>query len=76
MADFSGYQKYYGPQTKMVKEGSRNIHYNLPDMAPHPVRKLLGRARYMPKGFRWPVLVFAALVLGGGALFSATMDLR
>jgi Trk K+ transport system NAD-binding subunit len=44
-------------------------------MAPHPVRKLLGRARYMLKEFRWPMLVFATLVLGGGALFSATMDL-
>ena len=44
-------------------------------MAPHPLRKLTGRARYLLKEFRWPMLVFAALVLGGGALFSATMDL-
>ena len=44
-------------------------------MSPRPIRKLLGRARYMLKEFRWPMLVFAALVLGGGALFSATMDL-
>lgn len=44
-------------------------------MPPHPLRKLMGRARYLLKEFRWPMLVFAALVLGGGALFSATMDL-
>jgi len=44
-------------------------------MSPHPIRKLLGRARYLLKEFRWPMVVFAALVLGGGALFSATMDL-
>jgi len=29
----------------------------------------------MLREFRWPMMVFAALVLGGGALFSATMDL-
>ncbi len=57
----------------MVKGGSRFIYYNLPVMAPHPVRKLLGRARYMLREFRWPMLVFAGLVLGGGALFSITM---
>jgi Trk K+ transport system NAD-binding subunit len=44
-------------------------------MAPHPIRKLLGRGRYMLREFRWPMLVFISLVLGGGALFSATMNL-
>ena len=43
-------------------------------MAPHPIRKLLGRGRYMLREFRWPLLVFATLVLGGGALFSWTMN--
>jgi Trk K+ transport system NAD-binding subunit len=28
----------------------------------------------MLREFRWPILVFASLVLGGGALFSATME--
>lgn len=60
----------------MVNGGPRNIDYNLPAMSPHPVRKLLGRAKYMLREFRWPMLVFAGLVLGGGALFSATMEPR
>jgi voltage-gated potassium channel len=59
----------------MVNEGSGFIYYNLPDMAPHPIRKLLGRGKYMLREFRWPMLVFATLVLGGGALFATTMDL-
>jgi len=59
----------------MVNGGSRIIDYNLPDMRPHPVRKLLGRGKYMLREFRWPMLVFASLVLGGGALFSTTMKL-
>lgn len=59
----------------MVNEGSPIIYYNPPDMSGRTIRKLLGRARYMLREFRWPMLVFATLVLGGGALFSSTMDL-
>jgi voltage-gated potassium channel len=44
-------------------------------MSPHPLRKLQGRARYMFKEFRWPLLVFAGLVLLAGALFSRTMNI-
>jgi len=44
-------------------------------MSPHPVRKLLGRGRYMLKEFRWPLIVFAGLVFLGGALFSKTMHI-
>ena len=44
-------------------------------MSHHPIQKLLGRARYMLREFRWPMLVFASLVLGGGALFSRTMHI-
>jgi len=44
-------------------------------MSPHPLRKLLGRARYMLKEFRWPLVVFGALVVLGGALFSKTMNI-
>jgi Trk K+ transport system NAD-binding subunit len=43
-------------------------------MSPHPIRKMLGRGRYLLREFRWPMLVFASLVLGGGTLFSATME--
>src|SRR6185295_16072062 len=44
-------------------------------MSPHPLRKLLGRARYMLKEFRWPLVVFGALVILGGALVSKTMSI-
>lgn len=54
----------------------RNIYYNFGDMASGSrLMKLVRRGRYMAREFRWPMLVFAGLVLGGGALFSATMDL-
>ena len=44
-------------------------------MSPHPLRKLLGRGRYMFREFRWPLIVFGALVLVAGALFSRTMNI-
>lgn len=37
--------------------------------------KLLRRGRYIFREFRWPMTVFALLVLGGGLLFSRTMNL-
>ena len=37
--------------------------------------KLLRRGRYLLREFRWPLVVFAALVLLGGALLSKTMHL-
>src|SRR5436190_5444197 len=40
-----------------------------------PLRKLMGRARYMLKEFRWPLVVFGGLVLAAGALFSRTMNI-
>ena len=59
----------------MVNGGARNIDYNSPAMSPHPIRKLAGRGKYMLREFRWPLVVFGALVILGGALFSATMKL-
>jgi Trk K+ transport system NAD-binding subunit len=44
-------------------------------MSARTLRKLLGRARYIIREFRWPLVVVAALVTLGGALFSRTMDL-
>ena len=40
-----------------------------------PLHKLMGRARYMLREFRWPLVVFGALVLLAGALFSKTMNI-
>ena len=37
----------------MVKGGPRIIYYNLPDMSPHPIRKMMGRGRYLLREFRW-----------------------
>src|SRR5262245_31639425 len=42
-------------------------------MSAHPLRRLLGRGKYMLREFRWPLVVFGGLVLLGGALFSQTM---
>jgi voltage-gated potassium channel len=44
-------------------------------MSPHPIRRLVGRGKYMIREFRWPLVVFAGLVLLAGALFSRTMDI-
>ncbi|HEV3026462.1 MAG TPA: NAD(P)-binding protein, partial [Planctomycetota bacterium] len=44
-------------------------------MSVRALPKLLGRIRYILREFRWPLVVFAALVLLGGALFSGTMHL-
>ncbi|HVR83462.1 MAG TPA: NAD-binding protein [Planctomycetota bacterium] len=44
-------------------------------MSVRALPKLLGRIRYILREFRWPLVVFAALVLLGGALFSRTMQL-
>ncbi len=60
---------------KMVGRGAGNIDYNSPDMPVRALSKLLGRVRYILREFRWPLLVFAALVLLAGALFSRTMHL-
>ncbi|MBV8879697.1 MAG: potassium channel protein [Planctomycetaceae bacterium] len=43
-----------------------------------PVRALLklpGRIRYILREFRWPLIVVAALILLGGAIFSKSMNL-
>jgi Trk K+ transport system NAD-binding subunit len=39
------------------------------------LRKLMGRARYLLREFRWPLVVFGGLVLLAGALFSKTMNI-
>jgi voltage-gated potassium channel len=39
------------------------------------LRKLVGRARYLLREFRWPLVVFVGLVLAAGALFSRTMHI-
>jgi voltage-gated potassium channel len=39
------------------------------------IRKILRRARYLVREFRWPLLVFAGIVLLAGALFSRSMNL-
>ena len=44
-------------------------------MSVHAIRKFLRRARYIAREFRWPLLVFATIVLLAGALFSRTMQL-
>jgi voltage-gated potassium channel len=44
-------------------------------MSVHAIRKFLRRARYIVREFRWPLLVFATIVLLAGALFSRTMQL-
>jgi Trk K+ transport system NAD-binding subunit len=44
-------------------------------MSPHPIRRLVGRGKYMLREFRWPLCVFAGLVLLAGALFSTTMHI-
>lgn len=58
----------------MVKGEAGNIYYNSPAMSPHPIRKFVGRGKYMLREFRWPLIVFLGLVLLGGALFSRTMN--
>jgi voltage-gated potassium channel len=60
---------------KMVGSGPPIIYYNCPVMSPAAIPKFIRRARYILREFRWPLLVFAALVLGGGALFSQSMHL-
>jgi voltage-gated potassium channel len=60
---------------KMVGRAAGGIDYNSPDMSVRGFSKLLGRARYILHEFRWPLVVVAALVLLGGALFSTTMQL-
>ena len=59
----------------MVKGASRIIDYNSTDMSRPPMMKLLRRGRYLLREFRWPLIVFATLVLLGGALLSKTMHL-
>lgn len=44
-------------------------------MSPATFPKLLRRARYILREFRWPLIVVAVLVLGGGTLFSRSMHL-
>ncbi len=44
-------------------------------MSVHAIRKVLRRARYLAREFRWPLTVFASIVLLAGALFSRTMHL-
>jgi len=44
-------------------------------MSGFPIRKTLRRARYLAREFRWPLLVFALIVLLAGALFSRSMNL-
>jgi len=39
------------------------------------IRKFLRRGRYLVREFRWPLIVFAAIVLLAGALFSRSMNL-
>jgi len=39
------------------------------------IRKFLRRGRYLVREFRWPLVVFAAIVLLAGALFSRSMQL-
>jgi voltage-gated potassium channel len=57
----------------MVNEASRFIYYNSPAMPSRFAQKMIARTRYVAREFRWPLLVFAALVLLGGTLFSRTM---
>lgn len=59
----------------MVKGGSQIIYYNSSDMPAARLMKLLRRGSYLLREFKWPLVVFAALVLGGGALLSRTMQL-
>lgn len=59
----------------MVKGGSRIIYYNPPDMSGRQIMKLVRRGRYLLREFKWPLMVFAGIVLLGGALFSRTMNL-
>jgi Trk K+ transport system NAD-binding subunit len=44
-------------------------------MSPAAIPKFLRRARYILREFRWPLVVFAGLVLAGGALFSQSLHL-
>lgn len=60
---------------KRWEAGPTNIYYNSPVMSPAAFPKLLRRARYILREFRWPLIVVAVLVLGGGALFSKSMHL-